>query len=53
MKYLILPIIGALFVLVMSGNATSQEVAYCKHGETGAIIVIEANMACPFGYYRI
>jgi hypothetical protein len=51
MKYLLLPMMGALLVFTMSLGA--QDVAYCKHGQTGQVIVIEANMACPMGYYRI
>ena len=53
MKYLILPLMGALLVFTMSLGAQDEDVAYCKHGQTGQVIVIEASMACPMGYYRI
>lgn len=47
-------IIAFLAVAVrLTANAAAQEVAYCKHGQTGEVIVIEANYACPYGYYRI
>jgi hypothetical protein len=48
MKYLILPIMGALFVLVISGQATATDVKYCKDYTTGEIYVVEANMPCPY-----
>jgi len=43
----------ALLAVIATADCDAQEVAYCKHGQTGEVIVIEANMACPFGYYRI
>ena len=57
-KYLTLPSVGAVFVFTIFSLATcervdAQDVAYCKHGQTGQVIVIEAGYACPFGYYRI
>lgn len=50
--------LAAIFCLVMmlitgARDLLAQEVAYCKHGQTGEVIVIEANYACPYGYYRI
>ena len=52
MKYLILPLMGALFVFTMNLEA-QDKVAYCKHAQTGKVIVIQAGYACPRGYYRI
>ena len=37
----------------LSAPAGAQEVKYCKHGQTGQVIVIEAGFACPFGYYAL
>ncbi len=34
-------------------DVSAQDVTYCKHGQTGKIITIESNYACPFGYYKI
>ena len=42
MKYLIL----ALAVMAVSTQA--QDVKYCKNYETGEVIVVEANMPCPY-----
>ena len=58
MKFFTLPAIGALFVFTIFTLATcepvdAQDVVYCKHGQTGEVIVIQAGHACPFGYYRI
>ena len=44
---------ATLAVIDGAKQALAQDVAYCKHGQTGQVIVIESNMACPFGYYRI
>ena len=50
-------IAGVCFVGVMailaSMQSVSQEVVYCRHGQTGKIITIQKGYACPFGYYRI
>jgi hypothetical protein len=37
----------------IAGKANSQEIAYCKHAQTGEIILIDANWACPAGYTRV
>ena len=42
-----------LLAVSFAGRAISQEIAYCKHGQTGEVIAIEANMVCPQGYYRL
>lgn len=58
-KYFTLPSVGAVFVFTIFSLATCEsvdaqdKVVYCKHGQTGRIITIEAGHACPFGYYRI
>lgn len=43
----------AVFILAIGECSAQNQVAYCKHGQTGEVIVIEANHACPMGYYRI
>jgi len=55
MKYLLLPMMGALlaFTMRLGAQDEDEDVAYCRHGQTGQVIVIDANMACPMGYYRI
>ena len=49
-------IVVAFLLLAMSFTlqaAAQDKVAYCKNAQDGSVIVIEANMACPMGYYRI
>ncbi len=46
-------VFATLAVIDGAKQALAQDVAYCKHGQTGQVIVIDSNMACPFGYYRI
>jgi len=50
--FVVIPIVLAIVFLGVA-ETFGQDVAHCKHGQSGDIIVIEANMACPFGYYRI
>ena len=40
-------------VFFMTWQCEAQNVVYCKNGQTGKVIVIEAGYACPYGYYRI
>ena len=46
-------VLSAIFIWGLATATVAQDVAYCKHGQTGEVIVIEANYACPSGYYRI
>ena len=50
---LVVAIMLLLFALLSYDCQAQNQVAYCKHGQTGEVIVIEANYACPTGYYRI
>ena len=42
-----------IFAVGLVGQIAAQEMAYCRNAETGEVIVIEANMVCPMGFYRI
>ena len=46
-------VFATLAVIDGAKQALAQDVAYCRHGQDGTVIVIDSNMACPFGYYRI
>ena len=45
--------IAVVFLLVAMNAMADPKVKYCKNGQTGEVIVIEAGYACPFGTYQI
>ncbi len=49
----VLAVLGALLILMSVKPCEAQDVNYCKHAQTGGVIVIQAGYACPAGYYKI
>jgi hypothetical protein len=37
-----------LAILAAIADCRAQDVKYCKNYQTGEIVVVEANMPCPF-----
>lgn len=48
-----LSVVFLLLAMGFASNLFAQEVTYCKHAQTGKVIVIEKGYACPQGYYKI
>jgi hypothetical protein len=42
-------IIFLILALLLCFTADAQEVKYCKNYQSGEIVIVEANMPCPFG----
>lgn len=38
--------------LFTASVCNAQDVKYCKNAKTGAIIVVKANLPCPWPTYR-
>ena len=52
MKYALSFLLGALAIMILdliwASKGYAQDVKYCKNYQTGEVIVVEANMPCPF-----